>query len=311
MARFTGAAFPYPIMLGLVAASVAAAPVFAQSSSSGVTVDMSVLDELDPPEPGAEDDAIDLRPPSEPKPPAQQASPAPEPQVEPDAPASPSTVTEPDSQAAVPKPEPEIVPPKPTEPEAVEPEATELSEPADIEPDTPAATASTPEPEPAVEDPADVPEPAVEDPADVPEQTVEEPAPAEVQAAPEAEDVAPAQEPETQSAALTPNDEGAPSLRIEFEDESSDLPGGAGAGLAEVVGLLSENESRRLVIYAYADGAGKTESQARRLSLSRALAVRRYLVENGIRGTRAEIRALGQKAEDGPIDRVDLVVIER
>ncbi len=308
MARFTGAVFRYPILIGLAVALVAAAQVFAQSSSSSVTVDMSVLDELGPPDPGAEGDAIDLRPPSAPKPPIQQASPPPKPEPEAPTPTPAPAATEPVPDQP-PKPEaeavvsePEIVPPKPTEPEVAEPEAIEPAEPADIEPVAPEAAASAPELEP---------EAAVEDPAAVPEQPAEDPAPAEDQTAPAAEDTAPPEAPETQSAALTPNNEGAPSLRIEFEDESSELPGSAAPSLAEVVGLLSQDDNRRLVIYAYADGAGKTESQARRLSLSRALAVRRYLVENGIRGTRAEIRALGQKAEDGPIDRVDLVVIER
>ncbi|MCH8925159.1 MAG: OmpA family protein [Proteobacteria bacterium] len=48
-------------------------------------------------------------------------------------------------------------------------------------------------------------------------------------------------------------------------------------------------------------------SAARRLSLSRALAVRAYLIEQGVRSTRMDVRALGDKVPDGPADRVDVL----
>jgi len=45
----------------------------------------------------------------------------------------------------------------------------------------------------------------------------------------------------------------------------------------------------------------------RRLSLSRALAVRAFLIDQGVRSTRLDVRALGDKTGDGPADRVDIV----
>jgi outer membrane protein OmpA-like peptidoglycan-associated protein len=43
------------------------------------------------------------------------------------------------------------------------------------------------------------------------------------------------------------------------------------------------------------------------LSLSRALAVRAFLIEQGVRSTRMDVRALGDKVPDGPVDRVDVL----
>ena len=56
---------------------------------------------------------------------------------------------------------------------------------------------------------------------------------------------------------------------------------------------------------SFADGA------TRRLSLSRALAVRTFLIDNGVRSTRIDVRALGDKAPDEPANRVDVSLSER
>ncbi len=62
---------------------------------------------------------------------------------------------------------------------------------------------------------------------------------------------------------------------------------------------------------AYAGGDNDNASQARRLSLSRALAVRSYLIEQGVRSTRIDVRALGNKTDVEPADRVDLILSKR
>lgn len=59
-------------------------------------------------------------------------------------------------------------------------------------------------------------------------------------------------------------------------------------------------------ILAYAGSTDGGPSQARRLSLTRALAVRGALLDHGIASTRIEVRALGDQAPDGPADRVDI-----
>ena len=62
---------------------------------------------------------------------------------------------------------------------------------------------------------------------------------------------------------------------------------------------------------AFAGGSSGSPSVARRLSLSRALAVRAFLIEEGVRSTRIDVRALGNRAEGGPAERVDVVLVNR
>jgi outer membrane protein OmpA-like peptidoglycan-associated protein len=45
------------------------------------------------------------------------------------------------------------------------------------------------------------------------------------------------------------------------------------------------------------------------LALSRALEVRKYLIDGGVRSTRIDVRALGDKAESTPLDRIDIVLV--
>jgi outer membrane protein OmpA-like peptidoglycan-associated protein len=76
---------------------------------------------------------------------------------------------------------------------------------------------------------------------------------------------------------------------------------------------LSGSEAQRLQVVAYAASQGNNSSAARRLSLSRALAVRSYLIDKGIRSTRIDVRAMGapEGANSGPADRVDLVLVSQ
>ena len=74
---------------------------------------------------------------------------------------------------------------------------------------------------------------------------------------------------------------------------------------------MSQQENMRLQLLAYAGNADTSASAARRLSLSRALAVRSYLIENGVRSTRIDVRALGNKSTEEVTERVDITVVER
>lgn len=99
--------------------------------------------------------------------------------------------------------------------------------------------------------------------------------------------------------------------RIPFEGDSVALPPSAPDTMKAMVAVLTKDERTRLVIYAFAKGDKRSPGRARRVALSRALSIRRYLIENGVRGTRAEIRAMGDKTRETPIDRVDLVLLKR
>lgn len=74
---------------------------------------------------------------------------------------------------------------------------------------------------------------------------------------------------------------------------------------------LKDDPFLRLRLNAYAPGTEAEQSRSRRLSLSRALAVRSRLVDAGVESTRIEVRALGNADVEGSRDRVDIIVLER
>lgn len=182
------------------------------------------------------------------------------------------------------------------------------SEPADIPPmpvpDTTATAAITPTPEPAPEPPAPPPEPepvAVPEPPPAPEPVAEpvaEPEPAPVVAA------LPAAVP---VGGMAPGEE----MRLLFDGDAVELAGDASTRLGDLAAQLAADESLRVQVKAYASGSGGSASTARRISLSRALAVRAHLIGEGVRSTRIDVRALGNKSEDGPAERVDVVLVAR
>lgn len=72
---------------------------------------------------------------------------------------------------------------------------------------------------------------------------------------------------------------------------------------------LVGSTERRLQINAYAAGTSDTLSVSRRLSLSRALNVRAFLIDQGVRSTRIDVRAIGLPEDTGPADRVDILLL--
>ena len=97
-------------------------------------------------------------------------------------------------------------------------------------------------------------------------------------------------------------------FQVVFGTGSAILGKKEGVTIDAIAASLKQRNSLRVQLLAYADGAAGTLSQTRRLSLSRALAVRSQLINQGIRSTRIDVRALGNKYKDGPADRVDMIV---
>jgi len=189
-------------------------------------------------------------------------------------------------------------------------------------PNPPGAHATPPAPVPASPVPS-APRPAPEPPAPVAQPAPEpEPAPAAMPAppppaAPEAPPAPPAPPPQAEPAATppAPTVPAAPATRatgdtltIAFGTGESALPPAARPELEALAERLSANEGLQVRVMAYAAGDGDNASRARRTSLSRALAVRSFLMDQGIRSTRIEVRALGQP-EAGAPDRVDVAVL--
>lgn len=78
--------------------------------------------------------------------------------------------------------------------------------------------------------------------------------------------------------------------------------------VSDYIAMLNQHDDARVSIYAYADSDGRGKKKARRLSLSRALEFRSQLVADGVSSARIDIFPLGDAVEDGPRERIDLVL---
>ena len=256
-----------------------------------------------PVEPVVETPVVVAEPPTPPAPPAPPApaepkavTPAPEPAPPPAPPPAPKA---PEPQVAA-QPEPSEAAEAPPPPSTLAEELTQ--KPAPAEPgQEPAAVAKA--------EPAAAPEPVVQPaaPPPAPPPAAAAPPPAESEPPPppaESLTSGPAVEPQT--AALPPAAALAEQIRVLFRDGSAELSDDAKRRLSAVATALQENTPVRIQLLAYAKASSEGTSRARRLSLSRALAVRAYLIEKGVRSTRMDVRALGDKIGGGPADRVDI-----
>lgn len=100
-------------------------------------------------------------------------------------------------------------------------------------------------------------------------------------------------------------------LQVVFGANDLKLPAKAKSGLKDLAGKLKDQKNLRLQLMAYAGGKELSPGKARRMSLSRALSVRSFLIESGIRSTRIDVRALGSKTTEAPANRVDVNIVER
>jgi outer membrane protein OmpA-like peptidoglycan-associated protein len=112
----------------------------------------------------------------------------------------------------------------------------------------------------------------------------------------------------SEGAAVPANDaEQLQSLRVLFPENDSHIGADAESELLRLAGYLNHNQAQRVVLYAHAGDGGQGSSHARRLSLSRALAIRMFLVDSGVPADRIYLRPLGSQPADGPADRVDIL----
>ena len=100
-------------------------------------------------------------------------------------------------------------------------------------------------------------------------------------------------------------------LRLIFGEGSAELSEDVEADLLALSGYMADSQTARVELLAYATAADSLGSRAHWLSLSRALAVRGFLVDKGVPITRIDVRPLGNEVMDGPPDRVDVVPARR
>ncbi|MDX2028401.1 MAG: OmpA family protein [Alphaproteobacteria bacterium] len=94
-----------------------------------------------------------------------------------------------------------------------------------------------------------------------------------------------------------------------FTRGSDNIGNKAVPNLDKLASVLNANGDVRVTLTAYADvGTSTSPRDARRLSLSRALAVRDFLTAKGISSARIDVRALGANVPSGDPDRVDVKV---
>ena len=101
------------------------------------------------------------------------------------------------------------------------------------------------------------------------------------------------------------------SLKLTFTAGAAKLSEPAQGELVALAAGLKDRDELRVQLLAYAGGESLSSSKARRLSLSRALAARSLLIANGVRSTRIDVRVLGNKTTEEPVNRVDVIVAER
>jgi len=230
-----------------------------------------------------------------PPPPSFAAAPAP---VAPPAPAPSATLPPPPVAAAAP---PRAVTPPPA------PAPTSAPAPAQM------ASAPPPPPPPSVtQSPRPLPPPAAMSapPPPPPPPAVAAPAAPPPAPAPAPAEVAPAPAPQVAAAPPAARAADGPLARLAFNTGSAELNDAGKTALGAVIAELQRDPTARLQLQAFASGGDDQGGQARRLSLSRALAVRGQLIEQGIASTRMDVRALG-RTTDGPPDRVDIVLVRR
>lgn len=97
-------------------------------------------------------------------------------------------------------------------------------------------------------------------------------------------------------------------FRIVYEPGATAIDAMGGRLLTGIAERMINDETIRLQIRSYAGSTPETSVRARRLSLDRAIAVRTFLVDRGVRSTRIDIRALGNTAPQPPGDRIDLLL---
>ena len=185
---------------------------------------------------------------------------------------------------------PSLVTPPPPPPTLVTPPLppTIAPTPATV-PDTPATTTPGPTPQPSQPTDTAPPAPALEVPAEPRVATL------------------PPDSPDTTPPAPAPEALARPdAVKILYPEGVMELPETAKPELDKLAAWLRRNPSVRVQIVGYASESASTGAPARRTSLYRTLAVRKYLVENGVLSIRMNVRALGDKTEELPLDRVEI-----
>lgn len=120
---------------------------------------------------------------------------------------------------------------------------------------------------------------------------------------------APETAPGVQTASLTVG-EPVEDMSVTFDTDSAELSDPVQAELRALANSLRSNDEGRIQVLGFASAEGGSQDLARKLALSRALKVRTFLIDAGVSSARIQVRSLGDKAEGGPANRVDIRPID-
>ncbi len=95
-------------------------------------------------------------------------------------------------------------------------------------------------------------------------------------------------------------------LQLTFAPGESDLSPDSAAAIKRFVQASPTGKPTTFNVLAYAANVPNDPSAPRRLSLSRAIAVRTAMVADGVASAAIYMRALGARGAGGPPDRVDI-----
>jgi len=96
---------------------------------------------------------------------------------------------------------------------------------------------------------------------------------------------------------------------ILFAKDAADPASGALGSIKFLAGELNASmtsPNARVELQAFGGAKGDKGSDARRLSLKRALSIRQVLIDDGVSPDRIDVRAMGGVDDTGPADRVDV-----
>ncbi len=100
-------------------------------------------------------------------------------------------------------------------------------------------------------------------------------------------------------------------LQLIYAANGIEIPSPAQPQLESLAREVKAAARLRIQLAAYAGDRTDSASRARRTSLSRALAIRGFLIDHGVAAGRIDVRALGNTSASGEADRVDVVVLDK
>ena len=99
-------------------------------------------------------------------------------------------------------------------------------------------------------------------------------------------------------------------ITILFEKGSIDLSLEAAETL-DRIGRLANRGAARVQLFGYAGNEKSSPSTTRRLALRRTVAIRGYLMDQGVDGTRIDLRPQGPNKEEGPRETVVIKFLKK